>query len=609
MHAIGTILLLTALASSCVLLVSELSGVSVPGCGPLSDCSRLASGPWGRIPELNWPFSFVGFAYFDAMTLAWIASRGGLDPLLRNIARLGALASIGFVTLMLGLNAWCPYCAVVHVANLGFLVVSELTPPRSPPSPHRPALLFAISALSVTAFLIPIKIVVRNRAIQSAETALSQSITNLVTGASASDVTTTFPAMTESAPTAVVPTSTSSSGLSGRWRTGPDPAAIRLVIFSDYQCVDCKRIEGEIRELLSSRSDISLTARHFPMCTDCNRHMAGTNMHRNACWAARAAEAAGIIAGPDGFWRMHRWLFDRAGAFTDAELNAALDELGFPQSEFIRVMTGEETLRRVQADIEAAISLGLHFTPMIFINGVEIRGWNALNGVRRAVDALVATNPAPASVTDDRPPLAAEKYIEDWRLQPPRPMHDSRDWADGPDDANVRVVVFGDYSEPNTAALDALIRAFVRGEPFIAGATVRYHFRHYPFNQDCNPSLSQTRFPHSCLAARIAEAAGTLAGNDAFWRAHHWLLTHQSTLGDASPAAVAAEIGTDESALRDAMSLPDVAAAIAEDVEAGKRASIRAIPTLFINGKWVPRWRLENQRVLERIIEQAALSP
>ena len=30
------------------------------------------------------------------------------------------------------------------------------------------------------------------------------------------------------------------------------------------------------------------------------------------------------------------------------------------------------------------------------------------------------------------------------------------------------------------------------------------------------------------------------------------------------------------------------------------------IPTLYINGKWVPRWKLEGANILERLIEAAA---
>ena len=108
---------------------------------------------------------------------------------------------------------------------------------------------------------------------------------------------------------------------------GPFEASIRIVFFSDYQCPDCRRVEAEIRALVSERDDISLSAKHFPLCTDCNRHIT-KSPHPNACWAARAAEAAGILRGNEGFWQMHYWLFDRSGSFTGAELQAGLSEIG-----------------------------------------------------------------------------------------------------------------------------------------------------------------------------------------------------------------------------------------------------------------------------------------
>ncbi len=113
---------------------------------------------------------------------------------------------------------------------------------------------------------------------------------------------------------------------------------------------------------------------------------------------------------------------------------------------------------------------------------------------------------------------------------------------------------------------------------------MRYALRHYPFNQECNPVATATRHPQACLAARAAEAAGSLGGPDGYWRMHEWLMGNQRNL--------------DADSIRRA-------AAIAEDAQAAKRLGLRSIPMIFVNGKFVPRWQLEGRSMLGEIVEEA----
>ncbi len=321
-------------------------------------------------------------------------------------------------------------------------------------------------------------------------------------------------------------------------------------------------------------------------------------------------------------------------------------------------LRGDDEGHGGRADIKEAVALGLHFTPMIFINGVELKGWSAPNALTRTVAELAATNPPPGTAADDRPPAAAEKYVADWQDQKPVTMPaDSRTWRLGPEGARVRIVVWGDYQEPGTVQADGIIRAFLAGR-----SDVQYTFRHYPFNSDCNPGLTFQRHPLACWASRAAEAAGTLGGNSAYWRMHAWLMEHAegpleaaaaelkvspdalrsalytmkpedrtaaaAKLGidanhavqimqraaDTALRAAATDMGLDADKLLAAMGQPDVNTAITEDVAAGKklpvlrygtRPGISGIPSIFINDRYVPRWQLEGRTVLESILQAA----
>ena len=169
---------------------------------------------------------------------------------------------------------------------------------------------------------------------------------------------------------------------------GSELAKVRLVIFNDYECPYCQRIERDVRALLKQHPDlISVTYKHFPLCVDCNSDRK-TNTHPNACRAASAVEAAGALKGQAGYWRMHEWMFDHKGKFTLDELTEALPALGYDDpAAFLAVMQDSETSRKILLDVVEAGSLKIDATPAIFVNGEQLNGFEAENALVRAVMA------------------------------------------------------------------------------------------------------------------------------------------------------------------------------------------------------------------------------
>jgi protein-disulfide isomerase len=342
----------------------------------------------------------------------------------------------------------------------------------------------------------------------------------------------------------------------------------------------------------------------------CNPYVTST-LHPNSCWAARAAEAAGILAGDDGFWKMHRWLFSRGGSFTDAELKSGLAELDFSPESFIPVMTGAETLKRVRADCGEGEALGIFYSPMIFVNGVEFKGWQIAGALRRTIEEVAARNPPPLTAAADRPVLAAQRFIDDWQEQPVRTtLARPRAWSTGAASGSggsraVDVVLFGDYQEPYTAEMDVAIRESMRGE-----GNVRYTFRHFPIDPTCNPTLppnvrKEAIHPKAGQAAKAAEAAGSIGGAAGFWKMHDWLMRNLETFSDESLRAAAGKMGIDADALFAAMQRPEITAPIFEDERAAQQLGLNAVPMVFVNGRWVPRAMRGDENIVLRIIEEA----
>ena len=576
MHfVIGIACVIVAAVASFLLVAGHLHLFTPPGCGVGSPCVRAAESVFGKVPVLGWPTSFVGMAYFTSLGVAWIAAwrgtAGHVPRAFRNVVRAGAAMSVVFLVAMTAGGYACLYCILAHAGNFAFLAVLETTP-RGTAAPaagarHRLASWGLGAFALVTGLQLGLGAYTESRARGELDASTQQII----------DATRRQGDRPAGEP------------FIGRYLTGPARAPIRLVIISDYQCPDCKNIETEVRRVMARRSDVSLSAKHHPFSTKCNDRV-NKDMHPNACWGARAAEAAGILHGNDGFWKMHYWLFDREGNFTEPELNAALAEWGWDYVEFKRVMLGEATLEVVKADIEEAAGLGLITTPMIFINGVELRGWSRTNALTKAVDALAATNPPPGDASQDRPPPARQKYIDDWRAQPALNMPlDARQWTTGPADATIRIVAWGDYQEPYTAKADIALRALIASH-----GDANYTFRHYPINPDCNP-VTRASFVHelACRAAEAAEAAGSLGGNDGYWAMHDWLMNNQDIFSDETLTQAARDMGLDPAALFTEMQSLEIAVEIAKESRIAQRMGLRSIPFIFVNDKLVHRWNKE----------------
>jgi protein-disulfide isomerase/uncharacterized membrane protein len=593
-RSLGSAFLGLSTLMSLLLVAEHFGGLSLPGCGAGGACEQAANSAWGKIPlgGFEWPVSFVGLAYFMSIFVTWIVTRGGVPNIFRNLVRLGAIGSLGFCVIIIHEQMLCPYCIAIHIGNFAFWITMESTRISSSRPRFAMTSVGAIFAL-VTALLWIIDVQYRDTVREKAESDRSEAAQLMIDESGKRQ------------------TSSDESLFTGRYRIGPAEAPIRIVIFTDYQCQDCYNIEKQLRVLYETRQDISISIKHSPFNSDCNPYISRT-MHPNACWAARAAEAAGKLWGPEGLWKMHKWLFDHRGTFeTTSELETGIREMGYDPTGFAQAMSSDETLKAVRADVIEGKQLGLFFTPMIFINGVELKGWNAPNALIRTVEQVASTNPPALSAAFDQPPLARQKYIDDWREQPEIVLpEDGQEWSLGATDAEVVVVLWGDYQQAGTSKADAIIRSLAESD-----ANVRYSYRHFPFNSDCNPNLKSRRYPNSCQAALAAEAAGRLGGNEGYWRMHAWLMANQDRFDDEALRQAATKLGFDADSFFIAMTDDDLQANIQDDIQAGSRlprlrlgtaAGVNSIPTIFVNGRYIPRWRLDDRSVLEEIIAEAA---
>lgn len=582
---VAQVALTLAAASSGLLAWQHLAGGNLPGCGFLGDCAKVTSSAWSTIPGLGWPIAYVGFAYFASLAIRWSSTcAGGVPVPVRALLALGSLGSLTFITVMATMKAWCVWCLVTHILNLTGTLFAWRGPaaPARGASPRLPLSHLAAAFLILTGVLAGADLSFQSRRQRLQANELSASLQKM-----------------SAAP--------APAGFSGRYVVGATDARVRIVIFSDYQCPHCKDTHRALEALRHKRPDVSIAMRHFPLCTACNPNIP-TDIHPNACRAARTAEAAGQLGGVAAFDGMHRWLFDVDGSFTDTQARAQAASLGLDPEALLRLADDDRTLAPVQHDIADALSLGIASTPMVFVNGVELRGYDQPGALEQAAQAAAA---APSQPGADHPVDALTRTIEEWRSTPvvavpPAAMPHALGPAD-PSGPVVEVSLFGSYQQPQTREADAAIRRALSSNP-----RVRYTFRSFPLSKSCNPRLPQDAFPMACRLARLAEAAARAGGDAVFWNVHDWLLKHDRDYTDNAFRAFAEGLGLDGSAmLKASKEDASIAATIDAEIAAGWSLQFPSVPTVYVNGKALTRVSLPgvNADVLSAVIAEAASSP
>jgi protein-disulfide isomerase len=143
-----------------------------------------------------------------------------------------------------------------------------------------------------------------------------------------------------------------------------------------------------------------------------------------------------------------------------------------------------------------------------------------------------------------------------------------RDHADGPADASITLVEYGDFECPQCGQAYPIVKELRRR----FGDRLRFVFREFPIT---------SAHPH---AQRAAEAAEWAATGGAFWRMHDALYEDQAHLGDRDLLARADALGLGRGGLQKAWAEHTFIARIKEDFLTGIKSGVEGTPTFFVDG-------------------------
>jgi protein-disulfide isomerase len=148
------------------------------------------------------------------------------------------------------------------------------------------------------------------------------------------------------------------------------------------------------------------------------------------------------------------------------------------------------------------------------------------------------------------------------------PVSEDRDRIQGPADAPVTLVEYGDYQCPYCGAAYPIIKEVQA----MMGDRLRFVFRNFPIT---------TAHPQAEQAAEAAEAAGA---QDRFWPMHDLLYENQRHLADEDLLRYAGQLGLDVDSFGRDLAEHVHAARVHDDFMSGVRSGVNGTPTFYING-------------------------
>jgi protein-disulfide isomerase len=152
------------------------------------------------------------------------------------------------------------------------------------------------------------------------------------------------------------------------------------------------------------------------------------------------------------------------------------------------------------------------------------------------------------------------------RLTPPV---SAQDHAEGPENAPLTLVEYGDYECPHCGRAYPIIKEVQRA----LGSQLRFVFRNFPLAE---------AHPHALHAAQAAEAA---AAQGRFWEMHDVIFEHQDALEDRDLVRYAETLGLDAVRVARELEAETHAARVRADFRSGVRSGVNGTPTFFVNGK------------------------
>jgi protein-disulfide isomerase len=353
---------------------------------------------------------------------------------------------------------------------------------------------------------------------------------------------------------------------------GAKDAKVTIVMWSDYQCPFCSRVEPTVHKVLETYpKEVRVAFKQLPLPFHDKAHL--------------AAEAALAAKEQGKFWEMHDKLFANQTALDRPSLEKYAQEIGLNMNKFKAALDSGKFKEKVDAELAEGNKIGANGTPAFFINGKSLSGAQPFEAFKAKIDAALAD--VDAMLKKKRIPLRTlyDEIMKDAKEAAAPAKQGGGDEEDdktvykvdpgngpswGAANAPVTIVEFSDFQCPFCSKVGPTLKKIKETYP----GKVRIVWRNYPL-------------PFHQQAPLAAEASLAANAQGKFWEMHDKMFENQRALDRPSLERYAGEIGLDLARFKADLDSGRYKADVNADFQYGNSlpGGGMGTPTFFINGR------------------------
>jgi protein-disulfide isomerase len=368
---------------------------------------------------------------------------------------------------------------------------------------------------------------------------------------------------------------------------GPKDALVTMIIYSDFQCPFCKRVEDTLKQVATTYgNDIRFVWKDNPL-----------PFHNRAKPTAVLGRVAYKQKGDKGFWDAHDAMFDSAPKLEDDDLKAVSEKIGIDWGQVKAAIDGNKFADRIDQSVESATDFQARGTPHFFINGVRLSGAQPFEKFKSVIDEQLAKAKGLVSKGTPRAKIYEEVTREGKEPPPPEkkeiPAPDAQSATKGGANAKVVMQVFSEFQCPFCKRVEDTLKSIDAAY----GNRIKVVWRHMPlpFHKDAP------------LASEAAQEAFAQKGNAGFWKFHDKLFELQPDIQRPTLEKIAQEQGLDMDKFKAALDSGKHKAKVEADTKIGNAAGINGTPGFVINGYFLSGAQPEAafKKLINRALKEA----
>src|SRR5258708_7685922 len=159
---------------------------------------------------------------------------------------------------------------------------------------------------------------------------------------------------------------------------GKRDAPVTVVVYSDFQCPFCSRVEPTLDQIRTTYGPdkVRMIWKNNPL-----------PFHQNAKPAAEAAQGVFALAGNDAFWKFHDTAFKNQAALGPDSYDKWAKDAGVKDvAAFKAGLDSHKWADKVDKDLADGKAAGVQGTPAFFANGVFINGAQPFDSFKKIID-------------------------------------------------------------------------------------------------------------------------------------------------------------------------------------------------------------------------------